>query len=220
MDVQLLWASIFEDTATMKLRTFFILTTIISTLFSCKNSGESVFTDKTYQDTIKQNIGGLLIRDIHYYDDFHSYNYDIEYSYKDKQDSIIKIGSGSFSGQELPKDEQLIQLGKWIVFKTSGDRDKDFIFIFDNNNTCIKYEISPEVIEQEDLWKEQKIDSRTDNWDSVAKVKKIDSNGEFTVVYTFVRRKFIPFFKTGKRNVIYDLNKKTGRLEMIKITET
>jgi hypothetical protein len=60
--------------------------------------------------------------------------------------------------------------------------------------------------EQQDLWKAQKIDTRIDNWDAVSKVKKIDSNGNITVVYTFVREKFFPFFKTGKRKVIYCLN--------------
>ena len=43
------------------------------------------------RDTIKQNIGGLLVRNIHHYNDFHSYDYDIEYSYSDKFDSINKI---------------------------------------------------------------------------------------------------------------------------------
>ena len=203
----------------MKLKPISILTILISTLFSCKDSGESVFTDKTYQDTIKQNIGGLLVRNIHHYNDFHSYDYDIEYSYSDKFDSINKIGSGSFHGQEPPKDEQLIRLGKWIIFKTSGDRDKDFVYIGSSNNFWTKYEISPETIEQKDLWKAQKIKTRTDNWDAVSKVTEIDSNGNVTVLYTFVKEKFIPFFKTGKRQVIYSLNKETGRLEMTKITD-
>ena len=55
-----------------------ILSFLLLGLISC-NSTDSVFTDETYQDTIKQNIGGFLIREIHHYDDFHSYNYDIEY---------------------------------------------------------------------------------------------------------------------------------------------
>lgn len=203
----------------MKLKTIFILTIIISTLFSCKDSGESVFTDETYQDTLTQNIGGSLVRYIHHYNDFHSYDYDIEYSYSDKLDSINKIGSGSFHGQEPPKDEQLIRLGKWIIFKTSGDRDKDFVYIGSSNNCWTKYEISPETIEQKVLWKAQKIKTRTDNWDAVSKVTEIDSNGNVTVLYTFVKEKFIPFFKTGKRKVIYSLNIETGRLEMTKITD-
>jgi hypothetical protein len=195
-----------------------ILTFLLFGLISC-NSTDSIFTDETYQDTIKQSISGLLIREIHHYNDFNSFNYDIEYSYKDKNDSIRKIGLGSFYGQEPPKDEQLIRIDKWTVLKTSGDRDKDFLYIGNSNNIWTKYEISPETIEQQDLWKAQKIETRTDNWDSVSKVKKIDSNGNVTVVYTFVREKFIPFFKTGKRKLIYSLNKITGRLEMTKISE-
>ncbi len=195
-----------------------ILSFLLLGLISC-NSTDSVFTDETYQDTIKQNIGGFLIREIHHYDDFHSYNYDIEYLFKDKNDSIYKIGLGSFYGQEPPKDEQLIRIDKWIIFKTSGDRDKDFIYIGNSSNIWTKYEISPETIEQQDLWTAQKIDTRTDNWDAVSKIKNIDSNGNVTVVYTFVREKFIPFFKTGKRKVIYSLNNINGRLEMTKILE-
>ena len=195
-----------------------ILTFLLFGLISC-NSTDSIFTDETYQDTIKQNIGGLLIRDIHHCNDFNSFNYDIDYSYKDQNHSISKIGAGSFYGQEPPKEEQLIQIDKWTVFKTSGDRDKDFLYIGNSDKILPKYEISPETIEQQDLWKEQKIETRTDNWDSVSKVKRIDSNGNVIVVYTFVREKFIPFFKTGKRKVIYSLNKTTGILEMTKILE-
>ena len=205
----------------MKLSAILISTIlIIFSLTACNFSSENIFTDETYQDTIKQNIGGSLIRNIHYYDDFTSAIYDIEYSYKDKLDSVCKIGTGSYYSKQPPKNEQLIRFDKWKIFKTSGDRDKDLLFICESNSKIwTEYEISPEKIEQSELWKKQKIDSRTDNWDSVAKVKKIDSNGEITVVYTFVRRKFIPFFKTGKRKVIYNLNKNTGKLQIIRIAK-
>lgn len=189
-------------------------------LISCDFSGD-IFTDETYKDTLTQNIGGSLIRDIHHYNDFHSFNYDIEYSYKDENDSIYKIGLGSFYAQEPPKDEQLMRFGKWIVFKTCGDRDKDFIYIGDytNWNSWTKYEISPESIELQDLWKAQNIKTRTDNWDAVAKVETIDKNGQIIIKYTFVRERFIPFFKTGKRKIICNVNNETGKLDLIRIKE-
>jgi hypothetical protein len=205
----------------MKSSTIFISTILLAFSFaSCNFSSDSVFSDETYQDTIKQNIGGSLIRDIHYYNDFQSYIYDIKYSYKNQIDSIKIIGYGSYYSQEPPKDEQLVQIDKWKIFKTSKDRDVDMLFVCDNfTKNWTEYEISPETIEQSDLWKKQNIESRTDNWDSVAKVKKIDSNGEVTVIYTYVRKKWIPFFKTGKRKVIYKIDFKTGRLEISKILE-
>ncbi len=188
-------------------------------MFSCKDSKESVFTEKTYQDTIIQNIGGVLIREIHYSDDFTSADYDIKYSYKNNRDIIQVIGNGSYYSQQPPDDEQLMRFDKWTLFKTSAGRDKDIIFIYDSiSKNWTEYEVSPETIESEELWRVQNLKTRIDNWDAVSKVTKIDSNGNITVFYTFVNEKFIPFFKTGKRNVIYSINKETGRLEMTKIT--
>ncbi len=195
-----------------------ILSFLFFGLISC-NSTDRVFTDDTYQDTLRQNIGGSLIRKIHYYNDFHSYNYDIEYSYKDKHDSICKIGSGSFYGQEPPKDEQLIRLGKWTVFKTSGDRDKDFVFICDSNNVWTKYEISSKTIQQTELWKEQNIDAQIANWDNVAKVTEIDNSGKLTVLYKYAKNKRIFSFLTGKRKIEYKINPQTGELIIDKILE-
>jgi hypothetical protein len=213
-------ASISDDTTTMKLTTFYILTIFSLTLFSCKDSGESVFTDETFQDTLRQNIGGSLVRSIHHYNDFQSYNYDIEYSYIDKLDSINKIGLGSFYAQEPPKDEQLIQLGKWTIFKTSGDRDKDLLFVCDNDTKkWTEFEISPKTIEQTVLWNEQNIDSQLDNWDTVSKIDNIDQDGTITVNYTYAKKNRIFSFITGKRQITYKINLETGRPEMTRVTE-
>jgi hypothetical protein len=195
-----------------------ILAFLLFGLISC-NSTDSIFTDETYQDTIEQNIGGLLIRNIHHYNDFNSFNYDIEYSYKDNNDSINKIGLGSYYGQEPPMDEQLIQIDKWTVFKTSGDRDKDLIFIRDTNNTWNKYEISSETIQQTVIWKDQNIDAQKANWDNVAKVKQVENNGKVTVLYKFAKNKRIFSFMKEKRQVEYKINLQTGELFMVKIYE-
>ena len=196
-----------------------ILSLLLFGLISC-NTPDSVLTDETYQDTIKQNVGGDLIREIHHYNDFSSFNYDIEYSYKDKYDSICKIGSGSFYGQEPPKKEQLIQLGEWTVFKTSGDRDKDFIFICDkNSNVWTKHEISPETIEQSVLWKSKKIDSQVNNWGSVSKIEKVDLNGNIIVIYTYPKEDRIFTFLTDKSQITYKINVSSGGLEIDNILE-
>ena len=206
-----------EKQHTMRLHNI-ILTFLLFGLFSC-NSTDNIFTDETFQDTIKQNIGGFLIRDIHHYNDFNSFNYDIEYSYKNINDSISKIGLGSFYGQEPTENEQLIQLGKWTVFKTSGDRDKDYIFICDTNNVWTKYEISSETIQHTELWKEQKNDAQNANWDNVAKVTEIDNNGKLTILYKYAKNKRIFSFMTGKRKIVYKINPQTGELIIDKIIE-
>jgi len=196
-----------------------IMTLLFCGLISC-NSSDRVFTDENYQDTIKQNIGGLLIRNIHHYNNFHSWMYDIKYSVDNKSDSLKFIGSGSFYCQEPPKVEQLIKLDKWIILKTSNDRNADVIFICDSDFGLVSENIiSPKKIEQEDLWKNQNIGSSMDNWDSVAKIEKIDSVGQISVIYTYARKRRFPFFKTNKRKLIYNIDKETGRLKLTNIIE-
>ena len=204
----------------MKLKKYLISPIIIFTLFSCKHSGESVFTDRTYQDTLKQNIGGFLIREIHYSDDFQSWINDINYSYKDSIDSISNIGSGTYYAEEPPKEEQLIRLKNWIILKTSGDRDKDLLFICDNKTKIwCKYEISPKTIEQADLWKAQNIDSQLENWDTISKITEIDQNGNVIVLYSYAKNKRIFSFITGKRQIKFRINLQTGRPEMTEVTK-
>ncbi len=97
----------------MKLTTLYILTILTFTFFSCKDNVESVFTDKTYRNPLRQNIGGILMRETHYSDDFYSWSNDKKYTYKDKFDSLIDIGSGTYYAEKPTKDEQLIRVGKW-----------------------------------------------------------------------------------------------------------
>jgi hypothetical protein len=198
----------------MKNKTFFILALILVTLFSCNNS--DIFTDKVYDDSIKQNIGGVLYRGVHFSDDIHSYDYDIKYSYEDKSYSINDIGLGNYHGEEPPTDEQLIRFGKWTIFKTSGGWNKDRLFICGNGTkTWTEYEISPETIEKADLWKEQNIDSQVGNGGTSSKIKAID-NDNVTVLYTYAKKNGI---FSGKRLITYKINIQTGKAEMTKVSE-
>ena len=204
----------------MKRTTHLILIFILHTILACNINFENIFTDETFQDTIKQNIGGELIRIVHHYDDFHSFDYDIKYYYKDKFDSICYIGFGRYHGQKLPKDEQLRQLGNLTVFKTSGDREKDMLFINDNNSKIwTEYEISPKSIEQTDMWKKQNINSQIGNWDTVSKIENIDENGKITVRYIYAKKNRIFSFITGKRLITYKIDLQTGELEMIEVSK-
>ena len=195
-----------------------ILSFLLLGLISC-NSADSVFTDETYQDTIKQNIGGLLIRNIHHYDDFQSIIYDIDYSIDNNSDTLNYIGSGSFYNQKPPKDEQILKLGELKIFKVCGDRDKDFIFICDSNNVWTKYEISSKTIQETELWRKQKINAQVANWDNVAKVSHIDKSGKLSVIYKYAKNKRIFSFMTEKRQIDYKINLQTGELSIDKIIE-
>ena len=175
----------------------------------------NIFADETYQDTIKQNIGGEIIRNIHHYNDLQSFDYVIKYTYKNQKDSISTIGSGHYYCKNLPANEQLIKFGKWLIFKTSGGREYDFVFICDTNtHIWNKYDISPYGIEDEDLWINQHIESDLGNWDSEAKVENIDGNGNITVRYVYAKKDRIFSFIKGKRKIIYKINAKTGTPEM------
>jgi len=197
---------------------FIFISIVIIILSSCNIDGQ-IFSDEIYQDTIKQNIGGEIIRNIHYYNDFQSFNYDVKYTYKSKYDSISDIGSGHYYSQQLPVDEQLIKFGKWLIFKTNGDRNKDFIFICDTNTcTWIKYEISPYEIERTALWIEQSIESELNNWDTVSKVKNIDKNGNITILYVYAKKNRIFSFVRGKRKITYKINMETGVPKMTAIS--
>jgi hypothetical protein len=201
----------------MKTKTIFLL--LISLLFSC--SWENVFTDETYQESIKQDIGGQLIRNIHNVNDFHSFQYDIEYFYKKSDsDSACKIGSGLYYGKEPPENEQILKLKNWLVFKTSGDREKDRLFISnDTSEIWIEYEISPQTIESTALWMQLNINSSIENWDSVSKISNIDNDGYVTAWYIYAKKNRIFSFQTGKRKIVYRIDFQTGQLKIIEVSK-
>jgi len=199
-----------------------ILKTVLLLIFvTCSCAWENVFTDETYQDSLDQNIGGQLIRNIHHYNDFHSFIYDIEYFYKNGSDSIY-IGKGSYFGKKPPENEQILKIenSNWLVFQTSDDRDKDLLFISnDTSKIWKKHEISPFTIESTDLWKQQNIDSSIDNWDSVSKVSKIDLNGYIIVWYTYAKKNRVFSFQIGKRKIVYAIDLQTGEPQIIEISK-
>ena len=161
----------------MKLTTFFITISFLLSLAACDDFVKNALTDKTYKDTLKQNVGGELFRDIHYSDDFQSWDYDIQYSYKDKFNSIYIIGSGNFHGQEIPNDEQLLQINKWTVLNTDDGFHCKIIVGNLNENIFTTYEISPQTIEQDLVWKNQNIKSNPNTGDSKVIFENMKTNG-------------------------------------------
>ncbi|MES2728281.1 MAG: hypothetical protein V4643_14325 [Bacteroidota bacterium] len=204
----------------MKLTTLIISTFLIFFgLASCNNSNESIFSDEISKDTIRQNIGGILIRDIHYWNDFQSWDYEIDYTYKDKFDSIHRIGKSHLTGQELPVNEQLLQVNNWTILSVNTGFSCEIITTDLKSNISKEYEISPQTIEQEILWKSYNISSSPDNGDSKVTFEKINANGEFSVIYVFAKKDRIFSFMTGKRRVNFIVNIQTGRPEMTDVTE-
>jgi hypothetical protein len=196
-----------------------ILIILLLGLISC-NSTDSVFSDETYQDTIKQDIGGLLVRDIQYTNDFHSWDYDIKYFYKDKRDSFFVVGTGNYHGQDLPKNEQLIQINKWIVLKTGDSGYGDKIIIGNlQNNIWTEYLINPKTIEKDIVWQKYNISSEPDNGDSYSKIEAIESTGKFSAIYRFAKKDRIFSFMTGEGRVDYIINIQSGGIEMIEVSE-
>jgi hypothetical protein len=204
----------------MRRWTIYISICLVMILTACQSYIDNAVTDKKYTETIMQRIGGQLICNVRYTVDFHSWDYDIEYTYKDERDSTYKIGTGKYAGQEWPKDEQLLKFDRWTILKTSKDRDADKLIIGNTQaNSWTEYEISPETIEQDEFWKKEKLNSSPDYFNSVAKIQAFELDGQFSVIYTFAKKDRIFSFMTGERKIDYVIDRQTGRPLMTKISE-
>jgi hypothetical protein len=204
----------------MKPNLFFKSTFLILLGFSsCQDSDGNILSDKIYQDTLRQNIGGSLIRDIHYYNDFHSWDRDVTYLYKDKFGNIFKIGNGNFHGQELPKNEQLIQFNSWTILNTNEGFHCKIIIGDLTTKNFVDYELSPETIGQDLVWQKQNIGSDPNNGDSKVTFENFNSDSEFSVIYKFANKGRIFSFMTSKRRVNYKINIQTGRPEITSVSE-
>jgi len=168
---------------------------------------------------LSQKVGGVLVCNSVYTADFHSWDYDINYNYK-QNDSLYQIGSARYSGKEWEKDEQFVKYGKWLLLKVSNDRDSDKLIIF---NTITKktneFIVSPKTIESNIIWKSKNIKSKLNNWDTVAKIVDVNTAGIFKVLYIYRKEDNTLFDQNGEREIIYKINIKNGIPEIIKIQE-
>jgi hypothetical protein len=109
---------------------------------------------------IVQKIGGKLICNSIYNADHHDWQYDITYKYKSKENKLYKIGNGSYYAREWNKDEQLIKFDKWIILKTGDFYGSDKVIIGNfETQKWTDYKFTPEIIENEEMWKTAKIKS-------------------------------------------------------------
>jgi hypothetical protein len=210
-------------------RSVFILLFILTIVFSACNNFENTakefildaLSDTTYTVEIPQDIGGVLLCKVHYYDDFQSIDYDIEYFYDNKaiNDSLILIGSGSYSGEKWNKNEQLIKVGEWNVLQTSNDHHSDKLLVGKLNNYSIWKEhiFSPETIEQNSLWKTKTINSSPDNYDSNVEIDQVTREGQILAVYEYAIRDRWFSFMTSERKLSFKLNIETGEPELLEI---
>lgn len=105
------------------------------------------------------------------------------------------------------------------MFKTSRDRDKDVLFIYDNiQSKWDEYEISPTTVEQEALWKNQNIDSEIGNWKTTSKITKIDKFGVITVHYRYAKKNRTLLSSQGECLISYRIDSETGRPEMTRVS--
>ncbi|MFT3796518.1 hypothetical protein [Flavobacterium sp.] len=189
----------------------------ISILISCQGKVEDLLQDKTYVETLPQKIGGKLICNVHYWDDFQQAVHEIKYTYVDKNGINYNLGSGKFE-KGWNKEEQLIQIKKWTILHTENSRNSDKLIIGDmSSNEWNDFIISPDIIEEIPIWKEKDIDSSPNNYDSTAKITKLKNNGEFIVTYKFAIKDRTFNFQNGERKLHYKLNFQTGIPKLVKI---
>ena len=182
---------------------------------------KEVLTDTTFTKEIPQKIGGTLICEVNYSDDFHSWDYHIDYKYKDTANQVLPLGSGLYSGKDWHKKEQIQLIGDWAILKTSSNRDSDRLIIGKINSTekWNEFNFSPETIEAEKLWQDADINSEPNNYDSKVTVGDIDLKGIISVNYTFAKKDRTLSFMNGERKVLYMIDSVTGKPQMKRIEE-
>lgn len=169
---------------------------------------------------INQAVGGVLICSSTYYDDIGGWQYYIDYSYSFPNDSIRKIGTGIIYAEKWKKNEQIIKIDDWYVLNASHDRDADVLFIGnEHSKEWSEHVISPTFIESHELWTKERISTQLDNWDTVAKIEEISTDGIITVKYKYRKGNAVTNFQNGKRRITFKINMETGAPEMIKISE-
>jgi len=186
----------------------------LSILFICGCS--SGFGPDNDRAEIKQNIGGSLICNSVHTADIQNYQYDVSYEYKDANDSIFEIGSGTYYNREWNKDEQLVQYKNWTILKTGGGFGTDKIIVGDlKKNKWTEYEFTPESIEKDSLWKFLNVHSLLNYCCSETSINKI-KDGQIQLHYKFRANKNISN-NYGRKIIYYQINDSTGKPIMTRI---
>ena len=197
----------------------FSLTTIgmvalaIKTLF-----GPSGFEPSYETIEIKQNIGGKLLCKSEYNADLHDWQYQISYNYITNNRDSINLGDGTYKGREWEKNEQLIKLGNWLILKTGSWSGSDRIILKNTlTDSLLVYNLNDEFIENDSLWKVQKIKSLLNYCCSESYIENI-SNGVIVLKYKFRTNENLNNLYDN-RLITYQIESESGHIKMIKINK-
>ncbi|RZL37280.1 MAG: hypothetical protein EOO96_05340 [Pedobacter sp.] len=194
--------------------------TLIILFFSCLAIlfAYELFTvfDPIYDSAeIKQRIGGTLVCKAEFVPDIHSSPNVVSYLYKHNE-GTIDLGYGFYTEREWPKNEQILKIGNWLVLKTGGEFESDKLII---GNIHLpkwnEYELTPENIEKEELWRTANISSLISYCCAQVYITNI-KNGIIEVSYKY-RTDEKQTEKYAFNKIYYKIDDKTGMPIMIKI---
>ena len=164
---------------------------------------------------IEQLIGGKLICESTYMADIQSWYYFIDYKYQRKDGKIIEIGKGEYFSREWEKNEQLQQIGEWLILKTGGEFKTDKLLIGKEDSSNWKvFEISPDKIVKDSLWKSENIYVNQMRTPNEVFIKEIINN-RIEVDYLF--RTGEKYENQSTRKITYEFDEKKGIPIMAKI---
>ncbi|PID95411.1 MAG: hypothetical protein CSA94_01755 [Bacteroidetes bacterium] len=199
---------------------FFIGVTIFMSYQSYKlitEDEKESFGPKYETVEIPQKIGGVLICESLYTADFHSWDYNISYCYKEN-DSLYQIGTARYSGEKWKKDEQFVKYGNWLLLKVSNSSDSDKLIIFNIiTKETNEFIVSPETIESNIIWKSENIRSQLNYSSTISKIIDVNTNGVFKVEYVYRKEGRTLFDKHGEREIVYKVDAKNGIPRMVEI---
>lgn len=198
--------------------TIFVLTTAIMVFIGVNSAMSGFGFDPEYEtEIIKQEIGGKLICESVYNADHHSWRYNVDYKYINQRGDTLDFSDGGYYGREWNKDEQLHQFNDWLLLKTGAWHGSDRIILRnDKKGKIITYDIDNHFIESHELWKKQNIKSLLNYCCAESFVTKIIDN-KIIVDYKYRIEEKEPD-EYGKRQITFEIDKKSGDLIMKKIT--
>jgi hypothetical protein len=165
---------------------------------------------------IKQNIGGTLLCNSEYNADIHSWQYDVDYKYALKNGDTITLGRGSYYGREWKADEQLIRWNNWLILKTGNCHGSDRLILRNLiTDLILTYNLDNRLIEDDSLWKAQKIESFQDYCCPESFIQNIQGN-EVTVTYKYRTNPTLTKLY-GRKTLKYQIDDNSGQIELTTI---
>jgi hypothetical protein len=201
----------------MKPKGFFMLKIVLLAVLIVILYGLFTAFDPEYETVeIKQNIGGVLICNSVFSADQHTWNIEVDYTYKLPNDTLINIGYGYYHAREWKKDEQLLKYKDWIILKTGNWIGSDKIIIGKlKANDWTEYIISPDEIEKDEIWISKNIKSFRNYCCAEAYVQSI-KNGIIEVNYKFRTDENLTN-QYGNKKIFYQIGEQTGKPIMVRI---